>query len=112
MVVKIRFGRGPLVARRKGKNSRMAMFASSLLTLIAICLGALGFWRLCGDLGLAGDFVFRDGFLSHWQVWLGAAAILQYACWRLTRYARLANEPARVSIDKASGAAQRIAANI
>jgi hypothetical protein len=90
MVVRIRFGRGPLVTRRKGKNSRIAMLAASLLTLISICLLSLGIWRLCRDVNLAGDFIFEDGFLSHWQVWIAAAAVTQYLCWRLTRYARLA----------------------
>jgi hypothetical protein len=96
MVVKIRFGRGPVVTRRRGKNSRIAMLASSLLTLVAICLASLGAWRLGQDLGLAGDFVVKDGFLSHWQVWLGAAITVQYTCWRLTRYAKLAREPLAV----------------
>jgi hypothetical protein len=90
MVVKIRFGRGPLVTRRKGKNSRIAILAASLLTLVAICLASLGVWKFCQDAGLAGDFVFADGFLSHWQVWIGSATLVQYACWRLTRYARTA----------------------
>jgi hypothetical protein len=90
MVVKIRFGRGPVVTRRKGKNSRIAMLAASLLTLVAICFASLGFWRLMQDVDLTGDFVFADGFLSHWQVWIGAAVATQYAAWRLTRYAHLA----------------------
>ena len=92
MVVKIRFGLGPVVSRRKGKNGRIAVFVASLLTLGAICLASLGIWRLCQDVGLAGDFIFTDGFLSHWQVWIGAAAAMQYSCWRLTRYARISRE--------------------
>jgi hypothetical protein len=88
MVVKIRFGRGPVVSRRKGKNGRIALLAASLLTLVSICLGSLGVWRLCEDLDLAGDFVFASGFLSHWQVWIGAAVLVQYCAWRLTRYSR------------------------
>ena len=91
MVVRIRFGRGPVVTRRKGKNSRIALLASSLLTLIAICLLSLGIWRLCQDVNLAGDFIFTDGFLSHWQVWIAAAALTQYSCWRLSQYARMAH---------------------
>jgi hypothetical protein len=34
--------------------------------------------------------VFPTGLLSHWQVWIAAAAATQYGCWRLTRYAKLA----------------------
>src|SRR5689334_17627481 len=90
MVVRVRFGRGPLVTRRKGKNSRIAVLAASLLTLVGICLASFGVWRLCEDLGLASNFVFSAGLLSHWQVWIAAAVVVQYACWRLTRYARLA----------------------
>ena len=89
MVVKIRFGLGPVVTRRKGKNGRMASLGASLLTLGSICLGSLGVWRLGQDLDLAGDFVFPSGFLSHWQVWIGSAIVFQYGAWHLTRYARL-----------------------
>jgi hypothetical protein len=99
MVVRIRFGRGPVVTRRQGKNSRMALLASSLLTLISICLFSLGVWRLCQDLDLARDFIFADGFLSHWQVWLGAAATTQYICWRLSRYAKTAHRNTETPIE-------------
>jgi len=58
MVVKIRFGRGPVVTRRKGKNGRIAILAASLLTLVAVCFASLGFWRLAEDVDLAGGFVF------------------------------------------------------
>src|SRR4051812_41952640 len=92
MVVRIRFGRGPVVSRRKGKNSRIALLGGSLMTLVSICLGSLGFWRLSQDVDLAGDFIFPDGFLSHWQVWIAAAVTLQYAAWRLNRYARHSGE--------------------
>ena len=52
-------------------------------------------WRIGTDLAWAGDFVFSDGFLSHWQIWIGAAVAMQYAAWRLNRYAgqALAPEP-------------------
>jgi hypothetical protein len=93
MVVKIRFGRGPVVTRRQGKNSRLATLAASGLTLVAVGCASLGMWRLGTDLNWAGEFVFPSGFLSHWQVWIGFAALVQYACWRLTRYADLARTP-------------------
>jgi hypothetical protein len=88
MRVRIRFGRGSVVSRKRGKNAAVARLIASLLTLIAICLACMGFWRLFQDLDLAGDFVFSEGFLSHWQVWLAAACALQYGAWRLTVYAR------------------------
>ncbi|MES1258438.1 MAG: hypothetical protein ABUS51_08405 [Acidobacteriota bacterium] len=90
MVVKIRFGRGPVVTRRKGKNSRIATLAASSLTLISICFASLGVWRLTEDVDLTGEFLFKDGLLSHWQVWTAAAIATQYGAWRLTRYAQLA----------------------
>jgi hypothetical protein len=113
MVVKVRFGRGPVVTRRRGKNARIALLAASLLTLVAICLASLGAWRLCQDVNLAGDFIFADGFLSHWQVWIGSAVLVQYTGWRLTRYARSAraDAPAPVS-EETESMAPRIAANI
>src|SRR5580704_1410228 len=89
MVVKVRFAQGPMVSRRKGKNSRIATLAASLLTMVSLSCAALGLWRVGADLDWAGGFVFSEGFLSHWQVWIGAAAAVQYAAWRLTRYARL-----------------------
>jgi hypothetical protein len=88
MVVKIRFGRGPVVTRRKGKNSRIATLAASVLTLFSLASVSLGMWRVGTDLNWAGDFVFPQGFLSHWQVWVGAAVAIQYSAWKLTRYAR------------------------
>jgi hypothetical protein len=64
------------------------MLSASLLTLASISCASLGAWRVANDLEWAGDFVFREGFLSHWQDWIGAAAGTQYAAWRLGRYAR------------------------
>jgi len=104
MVVKIRFERGPLVARRKGKNSRIALLGAGFLTLVSICLASLGIWRLCQDVGLAGDFIFRDGFLSHWQVWIAAAGLSWYVCWRLNGYAKQGQEVEQPGETQDSGA--------
>ncbi len=93
MVVKIRFGRGPMVTRRSGKNSRIATLGASVLTLFSISCASLAMWRIGTDLGWAGDFAFHDGLLSHWQVWAGMAIAIQYSAWRLTRYARKAVTP-------------------
>jgi len=88
MVVRIRFGRGAGVALQKSNNARLARLSASFLTLVAICLSFMGFWRLFEDFDLAGDFVIPTGILSHWQVWLAAAAGTQYAAWRLKGFAR------------------------
>jgi hypothetical protein len=90
MVVKIRFGRGPVVTRRKGKNGGIAMLSASTLTMVSICFASMGFWRLAEDVDLTGGFLYTEGLRSHWQVWLFAAGTTQYSAWRLTRYARLA----------------------
>ena len=110
MVVKIRFGRGPVVMRRQGKNSRMAMLAASLLTLVAISCASLGLWRLGTDLDWAGDFVFSHGLLSHWQVWIGMAIAVQYGCWRLTRYAKTAGETDALAPEETSAAPEQATA--
>src|SRR5665213_2726169 len=115
MVVRIRFGRGPVVTRRQGKNSRIAMLAASLLTLVSICLGSLGIWRLSQDVNLAGDFIFPDGFLSHWQIWIASAAVTQYSCWRLTRYAKTARtlaEAASMGEEKKIGDEKKIQSSV
>ena len=110
MVVRVRFGRGPVVARRKGKNSRIALLGAGSLTLVSICLGTLGVWRLCRDIGLAGDFIFESGFLSHWQVWIAGAALSWYSCWRLSQYAKQAREEA--GEEEVQNSKPRLAANM
>ena len=105
MRVRIRFGRGSVVTRRKGKNARVALLGASFLTLVAICLAFMGFWRLFEDVDLAGDFVFASGILSHWQVWLAGACTIQYAAWRLTAYARVARVQANSDEDATSNPA-------
>jgi hypothetical protein len=89
MIVRIRFGRGRLVTNRKGKNGQAARVLASLLSLVAISFAIFGFWRLGQDLDILGDFVFSTGLLSHWQVWIAAAAATQYAVWWLMRYSKL-----------------------
>jgi hypothetical protein len=111
MIVRIRFGRGRVVTRRKGTNGRAALLLASLLTLVTISCGALGLWRLCQDLDLAGDFVFSSGFLSHWQVWIAATAASQYAAWRLTRYSKI-SRLADSETDRDETSSDKIAARV
>ena len=112
MVVKIRFGRGPVVTRRQGKNSSLAMLAASLLTMVSVSCGALGLWRLGSDLGWAGNFVVAHGLLSHWQVWIGVAVAVQYGAWRLTSYAKAARERDAEELADATPAPARVSANV
>lgn len=112
MLVRIRFGRGASIQRRNRKNARAAMAASTCGTLAAISCGTLGGWRLGQDLGWAGDFVFESGVFSHWQVWLSAAALLQYGSWRLARYGRSLREQQPGALGpSAAGEPVRAAAN-
>ncbi len=41
-------------------------------------LGAflLGFWRLGSDLGWTSDFIYMDGILSRWQLWMLLGAVM------------------------------------
>ena len=88
MVVRIRFGRGPKVERKGRKNRRVALAAGGLLTPGAVMAMALGFWRLAADLKWTDTFAIPDGLFSHWQVWMAAAAILQFCSSMLSRYAK------------------------
>jgi hypothetical protein len=47
---------------------------------------ALGFWRLAADMQWAQEFVFVDGPLSHWQIWIGVGLFLQAGAALLNRY--------------------------
>jgi hypothetical protein len=93
MVVKIVFGQRPVAPHRPGNDSRLATLAASVFTLVSISFASLAIWRIGTDLEWAGDFVIPSGFLSHWQVWMGAAIAVQYLGWRLGRYARKASAP-------------------
>jgi len=86
MVEKAGFGRASVKSHEENYG-RMAVLSAGLLTLVAVSCGSLGLWRMGTDLDWAGDFVVANGFLSHWQVWIGAAAAVQYTSWWLVRYA-------------------------
>lgn len=86
LVAKAGSGCGPAMTQEE-RNGRVALLSASLLTLAAISCASLGLWRVGADLEWAGDFVIQDGFLSHWQVWVGAAIGMQYTSWWLARYA-------------------------
>ena len=88
MVVRIRFGHGPKVERKRHKNKRVALAFAALLTPASLMASALGMWRIAADLKWAGDFAITTGFFSHWQVWLGAAIALQLCARALNRYGK------------------------
>ena len=88
MIVRIRFGRGTKVGRKPRRRRRFAAGLAGLLTPAAVLAAALGAWRIASDMNWTGSFAIASGFFSHWQVWLGAAAILQLCARFLNRYAR------------------------
>jgi hypothetical protein len=89
MVVTVCFGPGhPSMPNRR--NSPITILSASLLTLVSISCATLGLWRFGTDLDIARNFIFENGFLSHWQVWIGLAVGVQYASLRLNRFARSA----------------------
>jgi hypothetical protein len=88
MVVRIRFGKGPTVSRKRGKNQRMALAMAALLTPAALTAGVLALWRIAADLNWTKGFAIPTGIFSHWQVWLGGAVALQLCSRFLNRYGK------------------------
>jgi hypothetical protein len=88
MVIRIRFGPGPKVAKGRRKNRRAALAVAALLTPAAASALVLGCWGLAADLSWTSSFAISSGLFSHWQVWLGAAAILQSCSRILNRYGK------------------------
>jgi hypothetical protein len=77
MVVRIRFGKGFKLGRKRQKNKRLALAAA-----------ILAFWRIAADLNWTNSFAISSGVFSHWQVWLGAAVALQLCARALNRYGK------------------------
>jgi len=75
------------VARRRGKNRRLAAAVGALLIPVAFLAYVLGLWKLTADLGMAGQFGLT-GIFSHWQVWIAFALALSFASSALSRYGR------------------------
>lgn len=93
MIVRIRLHTGPKVKLARRKNRHVALAAAALITPAALVAGCLGFWRLAADLNLAGRFAISEGLFSHWQVWLGCAAVLESIAILLNRYGNRRQEP-------------------
>jgi hypothetical protein len=72
----------------------MALAAASLLTPAAALMAALALWCIAANLNWAGGFAITSGFFSHWQVWLAAAALLQFCAHLLNRYGKTGETPA------------------
>jgi hypothetical protein len=92
MLVRIRLRAGPRVQRKLHKNQHVALALSSLLTPAALMACALGAWRIAADLNITRQFAIPSGFFSHWQVWLGSAAVLELIAVALNRYGNIKSQ--------------------
>lgn len=88
MVVRIRFALGPRPGRKGHKNQRVAAVVAALLTPASVMALALGLWGIAADLKWTSSFYIESGPMSHWQLWLGAAAFLQLCSHYLNRYGK------------------------
>jgi len=88
MLVRIRFGKGLPVSSKRAKNRRLAQGVAVLLRPAALVASVLGVWRIAADFNWAGGFAIPNGLFSHWQVWLGGAAVLQLCSYALNRYGK------------------------
>lgn len=88
MKVKLRLSSGPRVRRSGTRNRHLAIGLASLLTPASLMAFAMGAWRMMADMGLSGEFVFTEGALSHWQVWVAISFLVQCGAILLNRYGR------------------------
>ncbi len=89
MVLRIRLGKGYKFLRKRGKSKRVALTLAALLTPSAAVACVLGLWRIAADLNWTNRFAIPEGLFSHWQVWLGAAILLQLCSHLLNRYGKV-----------------------
>ncbi len=66
----------------------MAAAVGALLTPAAAMAFGLALWRIAADLSWTNSFAIPSGLFSHWQVWLGAAILLELFSRRLIRYGK------------------------
>ena len=86
MLVRIRLKDGPRVRRNHRKNQHLALGFAALLTPTAVMAIVLALWRLSDDLRANGQFPISAGVFSHWQIWLAAAAAIEFLAIILNRY--------------------------
>jgi hypothetical protein len=88
MRVRIRLGKRVPVSSKRAKNRRTAQAIAVLLKPAALLACVLGLWRIASDFNWTGGFAISSGLFSHWQVWLGGAAVLQLCSYALNRYGK------------------------
>ena len=88
MLVRIRLGKHTPVGSKRATNRRVAQAIAALLKPAALVACVLGCWRIASDFNWTGGFAIPSGLFSHWQVWLGGAAVLQLCSHALNRYGK------------------------
>lgn len=86
MLIRIRFGDGRRVARKRRKNRVLALAVAALLMPAALMAALLAVWRLASDLSWTGEFAIARGPFSHWQIWMLCAVLLLFGARQLNRY--------------------------
>jgi len=85
MVVHIRWRKFRQLHSVRSRN--IALAAASLLTPSALLAFTVSAWTIASDLHWTRSSFAPNGLLSHWQVWLMAAAVLLLVARLLDRYA-------------------------
>ena len=88
MVVRIKFGKGAVVSKVKGKNRRVAMALAALLDPAAVMALALALWAIAAERKWVGAFAISSGPFSYWETWLAAATALELCAVALNRYGK------------------------
>lgn len=90
MVVRIRISAGPDSFLRRRYDAKFAMACAGLLTPAAVLCFVMALWGVLADTGFAKEFVFAEGLLSHWQVWLALGVLVQGLGIALDKYGKQA----------------------
>lgn len=77
MVVRIKMTKDERIAAVAPRVAEVADLAGELMTPASMLAFVFAAWSLASDLGMAGQFAFTRGVLSHWMVWLAIGVILQ-----------------------------------
>ena len=88
MVVRIRFGKGPVINRDRMRNRRAAMAVAAMLDPAAVIALVIGLWGMAAELNWVGSFGISSGLFSHWEPWLAAASGLELCALALNRYGK------------------------
>jgi hypothetical protein len=94
MVVRIKFGKGLVNSWNRKRNRRAAMALAALLDPAAVMALSLALWGLAAERKWVGGFGIASGVFSHWETWLGGAAVLELCALALNHYGKSGSEAA------------------